>query len=103
MIIPNWVFSSIEDLTFKFAVREKVVSMVYFLDTWNNWMDTIRNSKALPIRRPAQLNKDYMRTCYPMEKVTIGPFEIALIQKFTNLSKALVHLEYPHMLYAGWA
>jgi hypothetical protein len=27
-----------------------------------------------------------------MEKVTTGPFEIALIQKFTNMSKTLVHL-----------
>ena len=77
--------------------------MVYFLDTRQNWMEPIRNCKTLPIRRSVQLNKNYMRTCYPMEKVTIGPFEIALIQKFTNLSKALVHLEYPHMLYAAWA
>lgn len=92
MIIPNWVFSRIEDLTFKFAFWIKVVSMVYFLDTRQNWVEPIRNSKALPIRRSVQLHKNYMRTCYPMEKVTTGPFEIALIQKFTNLSKALMHL-----------
>ena len=99
MIIPNRFLSRIEDLTFEFTVSNKVVPMVYFFYTRQNWMEPIRNSKTRPIRRPIQLYKDDIRTYCTVEKVT-GPFEIALIQEFTNLSKTLVHLRISsHTLY----